>query len=207
LRPIWLLNELGLDYETIPVDILGGEHLQPEFLGINPFGKVPVLVDGEVVIAESAAISLYLAERYGNRRFVPPSFEDRAQMYQWIMFLVTEIEQPLWRMALHTVIYPEAERRPEELPLAQRGCRRMLVPLEGHMASRDWFVGTEPSVADFIGAHTLDWAGEAGLLDESPSLQRFVQRMYEREAAPPTIREALAALEHGALAPSRRHAA
>jgi glutathione S-transferase len=207
LRPLWLLNELGLDYETVPVNIRGGEHLQPEFLAINPFGKVPVLVDGDVVVAESAAISLYLAERYGGGRFVPEAIEDRAKMYQWVMFLVTEIEQPLWRIALHTVIYPEAERRPDELPLAERDCRRMLVPLERHLADREFLVGADPSVADFIGAYTLDWADEAGFLDQSPNLKRFVQRMYERQAAPPTIREGFAALKRGTFAPLRRHAA
>ena len=65
LRPLWLLNELSLDHEAIPVNIPQGEHLQPEFLA-NPFRKVPVPVDGAVVVAESAAISLYLAERYGG---------------------------------------------------------------------------------------------------------------------------------------------
>ena len=207
LRPLWLLNELGLDYEAIPVNIPQGEHPQQEFLAISPFGKVPVLVDGDVVVAESAAISLYLAERYGGGRFVPASIDERARMYQWIMFLVTEIEQPLWRIALHTAIYPETERRPDELPLAERDCRRMLVPLERHITDRKYFVGTELSVADFIGAYTLDWADEAGFLDQSPSLKMFVERMYEREAAPPTIREGFAALQRGTFAPSRRHAA
>ena len=107
---------------------------------------------------------------------------------------------------MHTAIYPEIERRPDELPLAERDCRRMLVPLERHMADREYFAGTELSVADFIGAYTLDWADEAGFLDQSPSLKMFVERMYEREAAPPTIREGFAALQRGTFALSRHRA-
>ncbi|QYU68138.1 glutathione S-transferase [Leptolyngbya sp. 15MV] len=104
LRPIWLLNELELDCEIVPVDLPAGEHLRPEFLAINPLGKIPVLEDGDFRIAESAAISLYLAERYGGGRFIPADLEGRLRMQGWILFLVTEIEQPLWRMALHTFI-------------------------------------------------------------------------------------------------------
>lgn len=198
-RPIWLLNELGLDCEVVTVDIPEGEHLGAAYLTVNPFGKVPALVNGEVRIAESAAISLYLAERYGGGRFVPADMRARAEMYQWVFFLVTEIEQPLWREALHTATYPEHERRPEEVALAHRDCRRMLAPLEAHMRGREFFVGAEPTVADFIGASTLDWAGEAGLLDASPALTAFVARMYARDSAPPTIEEGFATLHAGEI--------
>ncbi|WP_052341829.1 glutathione S-transferase family protein [Salinarimonas rosea] len=198
-RPIWLLNELGLDCEIVTVDIPQGEHLGAAFLAVNPFGKVPALVDGNVRIAESAAISLYLAERYGDGRFIPGDSRARAEMYQWIFLLVTEIEQPLWREALHTAIYAEHERRPEEVALAHRDCRRMLEPLNAHMTGRDFFVGSTPTVADFIGASTLDWAREAGLLEASPALTAFVDRMYAREAAPPTIAEGFATLHAGGI--------
>src|SRR5262245_48523587 len=102
LRVIWLLNELGLKYEMIPVNILKGENKQEAFRAINPVGKVPVLVDGTVVLTESAAIQLYLADKNPQAGFIPESVEERGQMYRWIFFLVTEIEQPLWRIARHT---------------------------------------------------------------------------------------------------------
>jgi glutathione S-transferase len=207
LRPIWLLNELGLDCDIIPVDLPAGEHRRPEFLAINPLGKVPVLVDGDFRIAESAAISLYLAERYGGGRFIPTDVHARAQMHQWLCFLVTDIEQPLWRMALHTFVYPQAEQRPDEVPLAERDCRAMLKPLDAHMTGREWFVGSAPTVADFIAAFTLDWAEEQGLLDSSPALQAFVGRMYARPTAPPRIAEGMAALRAGTPPVRLRHAA
>ena len=205
LRPLWLLNELDLDCEVVMVDLPGGEHREPDFLALNPFGKVPVLVDGGLAVTESAAIPFYLAGAQGGGRFLPTAVPERAAMYQLSFFLVAEIEQPLWRIALHSAIYPEAERRPDEIPLAARDCRRMLEPLERHIADRATLVGSDLTVTDFIAAYTLDWAGEAGLLDGSPNLAAFVERMYARPAAPPRIAEAFAVLRAGGIPSRWRH--
>lgn len=83
----------------------------------------------------------------------------------------------------------------------------MLEPLEQYMKGRDYFVGPDLSVADFIGAYTLDRADTSGFLDQSPVLKAFVERMYVREAAPPKISEGFAVLESGGVAPPRRHVA
>ncbi len=178
-RPIWLLNELDIDCEIVPLDVMAGEHQGPQFLAVNPFGKVPALVDGDLALAESLAIMMHLAEAHGGARFLPTDPVERARMHQWNLFLVTEIEQPLWRMALHSAVYPEAERIPGEIPLARRDCLRMLAPLEAHLEGRDHMVGSELTVADFNAAYTLDWADEDGdALDvaddiaELPALRR-----------------------------------
>lgn len=207
IRPIWLLNELDLDCEIIPVDTSRAGPRREELLAANPFGKMPVLVDGELRLSESAAIPLYLAERYGRGRFIPSDPLARAKMQQWIFFLVTEVEQPLWRMVLHSFVYPEAERRKEEVARAARDARPMLAKLEAHMEGREWLVGDTPSVADFIAAYTLDWADWLGLLDETPALKAFVERLYARKTAPPRIGEALAAAQGGTPAGRLRHAA
>src|SRR3546814_10313489 len=104
LRAIWLLNELGLEYEHCPVDLMQGEAQRPEFLDLKPAAKVPVLVDGDVVLTESAAIQLYLAEKNTEAGLIPEEMEERAQMYRWIFFLVNEIEQPQLRIARHQFI-------------------------------------------------------------------------------------------------------
>lgn len=202
LRPTWLLNELDLECEVVHVDILAGEHRTPEFLSVNPLGKVPCLIDGELVIAESVAIMLHLAEAHGGARFLPADPADRARMHQWNLFLATEIEAPLWRIGLHEAIYPVEERNPAEVALAARDCRRMLAPLETHLEGRDHLTEAGPTVADFNAAFTLDWADEAGLLDASPNCLRFVERMYARPKAPPRIVEAFAVLDAGGV-PSR----
>ncbi|MGR2739981.1 glutathione S-transferase family protein [Billgrantia sp. Q4P2] len=195
LRAIWLLNELGLEYEQVPVALLQGEHLQPDFLALNPAAKVPVLVDGDQVITESAAIQLYLAEKYPQAGFIPEAVEERAQMYRWIFFLVTEIEQPLWRIARHTFIYPDEKRLPQDVDLARQECREMLAVLERHMEGREFLVGDRLSVADFNAAFTLDWANEEEMLGDAPRLREYLKAMYARPTAPPTIAEAFAAME------------
>ena len=102
----WTLQELGVDFEPIRVNLLAGEHHRPDFLKINPAGKIPVLVDGDLVLTESVAIVLYLAEKYAERGLLPAGIEARAQVNRWLLFAATELEQPLWRISRHTTLYP-----------------------------------------------------------------------------------------------------
>lgn len=193
IRVQWLLNELGIDCEVIGLNPLGD--FDAEFLALNPAGKLPVLVDGDVVLTESAAIPLYLAEKHPEKGLIPNDLGERAQMYRWIFFLVTEIEQPLWRIALNTLIYPEEERVSADIRNASRDCKKMVAVFERHMADRDFVAGDRLSVADFIAAYTLDWANEAEMLGEAPRLRAYLETMYARPTAPMTIKEGFASLQ------------
>lgn len=199
LRAMWLLNELDLAHEIVPVDIGAGENRAPEFLALNPAAKLPVLVDGDLVISESAAIQLYLADKYGDRfpggGLIPDTPEDRARMHHWLFFLMTEIEAPLWRIALHSFLYAPEEKSDEEIALAKRDGRRMVAVLEQHMQGRRFIVGERATVADFNAAFTLDWANEEELLDDAPALRAYLAAMYARAKAPVTIAAAMAELE------------
>jgi glutathione S-transferase len=188
------MNELGVDYELVPTDPLIRETRTPEFLALNPAGKVPVLVDGDVVLTESAAIQLYLAEKFPAGRLIPEDAAERAQVYRWMFFLVTEIEQPLWRIARNTVIYPKERRVPADIENADRDCKAMLAVLEKHMQGREYLVGERLSVADLNAAYTLDWAREAGMLEGTPVLRDYVEKMYARPTAPAKVEAALAAM-------------
>lgn len=203
IRPIWLLNELGLDCEIVPLNPITPKG-RKTLLAVNPFGKAPVLVDGDVTIAESVAIMFHLAETRGGGRFLPTDAGARALMFQWNFFLVTEIEQPLWRMGLHTVIYREDERNTTEVALARRDCRRFLEPLDAHLNGRDTMVGDEVTLTDFNAAFTLDWCSEEGLLDAFPNCLSFVERMYDRPAAPVRTVEGFAYLNAGDVPPRYR---
>jgi glutathione S-transferase len=77
IRVRWTLQELGVDFEAVTVNLLAGEHRAQEFLKINPAGKLPVLVDGDVILTESIAIVLYLAEKYSDKRLVPTCLQER----------------------------------------------------------------------------------------------------------------------------------
>lgn len=196
LRVLWLLNELEIECEVVTLNMGIGEHSSPEFLALNPAGKIPVLVDGDVVLTESSAIPLYLAEKYPAKGLIPGSLADRAQMYRWIFFLATETEQPLWRMALHTRIYPEEERLPQEIEHAMRDGKAAIAVLEKHMQEREFLAADRLTVADFNAAYTLDWANEAGLLGDAPKLRAYINAMYARPKAPMTIAEGFAAIQH-----------
>jgi glutathione S-transferase len=113
---------------------------------------------------------------------------------RWLLFTTTELEQPLWRIARHRAIYPEAKRLPAEIALAREDFAPMADVMERHMSEREFVVGDSVTVADFVLAHTLDWAWMAKLLEGRPGLEAYVERMYARPRAPMRIRDALASV-------------
>lgn len=194
IRVRWTLQELGVDFEAIEVNLLAGDHNRPEFRKINPAGKVPALVDGDFVVTESVAIALYLAEKYPQKHLLPTDLRQRAEVDRWLLFTVTELEQPLQRIVRHTSLYPEALRQPTEVDLAGREFKEMAAVLEGHMQGRQFVVGDGVTVADFVLAYTLDWGNEAKLLGDCPKLISYMERMYARPNAAPRIAQARASL-------------
>jgi glutathione S-transferase len=194
IRARWILQELEVDFEAVTVNLAAQEHRNPEFLELNPAGKVPVLLDGELVLTESVAIVLYLAEKYPDHGFIPAELDLRAELYRWVLFAVTELEQPLWRIARHTTLYPEKDRLEADIALARRDFLPMAAILEEHMKGRTYAVSDRVTAADFVVAYTLDWAGEVRLLGECPALRNYVERMYDRPRAPQRIGEILRAM-------------
>lgn len=194
IRARWTLQELGVDFEAISVNLFAGEAQRPEFLKLNPAAKIPVLVDGDFVLTESAAIVLYLAEKYG--KFLPTDARGRAEVNKWLLFTVTELEQPLWRIAKNRNLYPEAQRLAADIPLASEDFRAMADVAEKHMQGRTFAVGDSVTVADFVLAYTLDWANEVRLLDRCPQLVAYMERMYARARAPKRIAQLRAAAQN-----------
>jgi glutathione S-transferase len=191
LRALWGLKELDADFEFVSVNLLAGEQKRTEFLRLNPAGKLPVLVDGDIVIPESAAIVLYLADKYREKGLLPAGLEARANVYRWTMFAVTELEQPLWRISKHTSLYPEEKRLPADIALAREEFLAMAELLDSHLKGRRFIVGDSVTVADCVTAYLVDWANELRLIDGFAELRAYLERMYARPAAPPRIAEAL----------------
>jgi glutathione S-transferase len=194
LRVLWALKELDIDFEFVPVNMLRGEHKHPDFLRINPTGKVPVLVDGDVVIPESAAIILYLADKYREKGLMPEDLKARAQVYRWALFAVTELEQPLWRITRHTSIYPEEKRLPADIALAKEEFLSMAAVLDAHLDGRRFIVGENITVADCVTAYLIDLADELKLLGDFPRLRAYLEKMYARPSAPQRIADAFKAI-------------
>src|SRR5215471_8042137 len=96
LRALWVLEEVGATYEYAEVDVVHGEGREPWFLQLNPGGKVPVLVDDENIITESAAICMHIAEKHPECGLLPPATTpQRTESYRWISFILSELDAPL----------------------------------------------------------------------------------------------------------------
>ena len=194
IRVRWTLQELGVDFESVVVNLVADEHLSPWFRKINPAGKIPVLVDDDLTLTESVAIVTYLGEKYADRGFVPNNLKQRAELTRWLMFAATELEQPLWRIARNTSLYPEDKRQPSDVIRAGEDFAPMAAVLEEHMKGREFLVGTRATIADFVMAYTLDWPNELNFLKDFPQLRAYMARMYARPHAAPRIAAALASL-------------
>jgi glutathione S-transferase len=191
LRVRWTLQELGVQFESRQVRLHLGENRTPEFLKLNPAGKIPVLVDGDLVLNESVAIVLYLAEKYPEKGLLPTDLRERGEAYRWLMFAATDLEQPLWRIARNEFVYPPEQRVAADVPNAKREAKEAAVIIDAHLRDRTFMLGERISVVDFVMAYTLDWAENAGCLEGCTSATAYVQRMYARPRAPARISEAL----------------
>jgi glutathione S-transferase len=165
----WYLEETGIPYEFIRLDMQAGEHRQPEFLAINPFGKVPTIVDADLQLFESGAILMYLADRYA-KAFATP--EERAQANQWVLFA---------NSTLATGVFVEASRA-KEMPILMGG-------LEQIFANQDYILGSAFSVADVALGAMLNYIPMMLKLDLSayPQVVEYMQRVAARPAFQQTI--------------------
>lgn len=162
LRVVWALEELGVEYQCHALRLDRGEGKTPEHLARHPDGKVPVLVDGELTLFESAAICRYLAARYGaDSGLMPTDVAGQARLDQWLFFLLTELEQPLWNQAKHTFALPEAQRVPAMIPTAAWEYRRALAALMRRFNGDGWLMGERFSLADIFLAQILGWSQKA----------------------------------------------
>ena len=185
----WVLQELGVPFEAESVRLAEGQHRQPEFLKINPYGRVPVLVDGDLVLSESVAICLYLADKFADRSLIPPvGTTERALHDQWLLFCVTELEQPLWQIRRHTALYPPTQQLPAEVAISRSNFKTAAAVLDHELGDRANLVGNRFTVADIVVAYTLFWAAGYALLDEFPHLQRYMSNHKARESCPEELR-------------------
>ncbi len=194
IRVRWTLQELGVPFEAVTVNLIAGDHRKPEFLQLNPAGKLPVLVDGDVTLSESVAIVTYLGEKYADKGFIPRDLKQRAELNRWLMFAATELEQPLWRISKNTALYPEEKRQPSDVIRAREDFAPMAAVLEEHMKDRDFIVGNTVTIGDFVMAYTLDWVNEFQMLEGLPHLKDYMNKMYARPHAAPRIATAFASL-------------
>ncbi len=176
------LKELGLDCELIPVDLSKGAQKQPEFLAVNPFGRVPVLVDGDLTLPESQAILAYLGEKTG--RLWPSSPAGRADALKWLFLLAQHIMPPAGEVALR--IRAKVVGIPVDEAIVARGEKALppaLAIVEGQLAENKWLLGAEFSLVDCAYCPVLNVIEKAGFsLAEFPKTSAYLDACRARPA-------------------------
>jgi GST-like protein len=175
------LEEMGLQYQPIPVDTRAGQQFDPAYLAINPNGKVPAIVDGDATVFDSNAILLYLAEK--TRRFLPPDTPaGRGELLSWLMFVATGIG-PFSGQAVHFKHFA-----PEQVPYAstryQFEARRHYGIVEERLANRPYMVGDAYTIVDMA---LWGWARMVPFVLGDTAWAEFpnVKRLHDEIAARP----------------------
>jgi glutathione S-transferase len=157
LRSIWAIEEVGAKYELVPVTF-GPDSKKPEYLAVNPNGRIPALVDGDLTLFESMAINLYLAKTYGKDLY-PSKPADESRAIQWSVWGMTEIEPHLMAILLNRMMLPEGQRDEKAAAKAEQDIERPLKVLDAHLANRKHLLGGEFTIADLNVASVLSMAG------------------------------------------------
>ena len=181
LRSLWLLEELGVEYEHNPIDSQEGAK-QPEHLALNANGKIPALEDDGLVLFESMAINLYLARKY-DAGLQPKGAEDAARAVQWSVWAMTEIEPPLVVILRNGRIAPEGERNEAAAKEGEAQLQQPLGVLNDALDGRPYLLGADFSVADLNVASVLSWVRFLKVdLSGYPNVERWFRECTSRPA-------------------------
>jgi glutathione S-transferase len=186
-RALWVAKELGLDFEHLPIEIGDDGAKSPEFLAINPNGRLPVIVDGDFVLFESLAITLYLAKKYSSGKLYPGTLEGEARAWQWSLWAVTEVDRGVNIWSLHAVRLPPAERNSALREEALKVLASPFKVLDAAVAQQPYLLGNEFTVADLNVAAVISRAVDMDL-SAWPHLKAWLTRCLDSPAA----RDALA---------------
>jgi glutathione S-transferase len=186
-RALWVAKELGLDFEHLPIEIGDDGAKSPEFLAINPNGRLPVIVDGDFVLFESLAITLYLAKKHSSGKLYPGTLEGEARAWQWSLWAVTEVDRGVNIWSLHAVRLPPAERNNALREEALKVIASPFKVLDAAVAQQPYLLGNEFTVADLNVAAVISRAVDMDL-SAWPHLKAWLTRCLDRPAA----RDALA---------------
>jgi glutathione S-transferase len=186
-RPLWMAMELGIGYEHFPIDIGDDGAKSPEFLAVNPNGRLPAIADNGFVLVESLAITLYLAKKHSLGRLYPSRIEDEARAWQWTMWALTEVDRGVNIWSLHAVRLPPAERDAAKRDEALAVIKTPFKILDEAVSTQPYLLGNEFTVADLNVAAVISRAVDMDL-SATPHLAAWLNRCLERPAA----RQALA---------------
>ena len=175
------LEELALPYTVHPIDLTALEQKRPEFLALNPNGRIPVIVDrdaGDLVIFESGAILIHLAEKTG--KLLPTDLKGRMAALQWLMFQMGGVGPMMGQANVFFRYFPE--KIPPAIERYQNECRRLFEVLDTRLGEAEYLAGdySIADIANWAWVRTHKWSGVS--TDGLPNLQRWIDALYQRPA-------------------------
>lgn len=182
-RVLWMLKELGLAFNHVQTSFTDGSTHKPEFLAVNPNGRVPALDDNGFLLCESLSINLYLARKYGGV-FAMNGLHEETLATQWSFWVTTEVEKPLLFASANRALFAEGSRDEEQAQMAIGKLGRPFKVLDEHLADKPYLLGDRFTVADLNVATVMDLAPQCGIaLDAWPHVNEWHQRCLGRPAA------------------------
>ncbi|NES86196.1 MAG: glutathione S-transferase [Moorea sp. SIO2B7] len=171
-----MLSLLGLEYETVWVDLDNGEHKSPEFLKLNSFGQVPVLTDGDLIFQDAQAILVYLARRYGSEDWLPLEAEAMSRVMRWLSTTAGEIRQgPEFAR-----LYYKFNVKTVNIEVATQKSATILTLLDNHLSDRAWLELDHPTIADIACFPYVSLSPDAKIsLDAYPNVVSWMERIKQ----------------------------
>jgi len=181
-RALWVAEELGLDYQHLPIEIGAAGARTPEFLALNPNGRLPVIVDDDFVLFESLAITLYLAKKHAPGKLYPATPEGEARAWQWSFWAIAEVDRGVNIWSLHAVRLPPAERNSALREEALKVLAAPFKTLDTAVAKQPYLLGERFTVADLNVAAVISRAIDMDLA-AVPNLRSWLVRCLDRPGA------------------------
>jgi glutathione S-transferase len=190
MRILWLLEELGLDYDANMLPFDARALSLADHLDVGRLGELPILIDAGVSMVESVAIVHYLINRYGDSRLAPERESDRYGAYlEWIEFGERKLMDPLSQWLQHSALLPESERNPDIAKKGRTAFEHFAAQVDAAVAEQDYLLGNTLTAADIVVGHALFLAEHYGTFPEQLA---HLRAYYERLRARPAFQVAAA---------------
>lgn len=181
-RVYWMLEELGLNYEPVKINMREKEHKSEAFLKLNPNGKIPCLTDGDFVIWESTAINHYLAEKY-SPELLGSTPETRGLVQQWNIWSMIELQKPIIDILIQKVFVPEDKRDHTLIEKSQKSCGPLLTILDTALSNKKYLTGDTFNVADLNMASVVSIASAIEMdISSFKNIKSWMGNIMERPA-------------------------
>ena len=182
-RVLWMLKELGVAYAHVQTNFMDGSTHTPQFLAVNPNGRVPALDDDGLLLCESLSINLYLAKKYGGP-LAPRGLVEETLATQWSFWVTTEVEKPLLFASANRTLFKEGSRDEAQAQMAIAKLNRPFCVLDARLAKQPYLLGERFTVADLNVATVMDLAPQCHIaLATWPHVEAWHAKCLARDAA------------------------